>query len=482
MTSKKSILRSIAFLPLFYLLGQGVSGAEENRFPADFVWGVSTSAYQIEGGNTQSDWHDWERGTYIDDAGNSQSNIVDASRIGSAAKHYSLYEVDFDLARKVGVKSFHTSIEWSRIEPQRDVWDMNEVAHYREYLQKMKEKGLQPSISLFHVSKPKWFAAMRDASGSGWTSGDAVEEFAEFAAFAATQFGDLVDHWITLDEPVSYVMRAYKAIPPRSGGDFPPGEDSDAHALQAAATLLKAHAQAYKAIHRNDTVDADGDRKPALVSFVKSLTYFEAAGRYGFDNAARNIVDQLFNWAFFDGILDPARKGKINLIMGSKSYSEPYPDLADTLDYIGISYLSRKMVAAPKLSKTEIYDNPDAALKSDRGLEIYPQGLLSLLLVVNEKYHMPVMILGNGLADRLDNRRSQFIIDHVKAIADAMKQGVQVKGYYHWTLLHCFEWSQGYGMNYGLFNVDYRDPQKTRSWTEGARTYQRIVTNNGILE
>lgn len=197
-------------------------------FPAGFRWGVATAAHQYEGGNTNNSWYAWEQA----------GHIKSGERSGLACDWWRNAELDFDLAQQLGLSALRLSIEWSRIEPRPGEWDDAAIARYRQMLAGLRERGIEPMVTLHHFSNPLW---LEQRGAFLWS--EAPERFARFARFAAEHLADLCDMWCTVNEPNVYAIVGYVI------GDFPPGRGGFAAATRVQGNLARAHAAAYHAIH-----------------------------------------------------------------------------------------------------------------------------------------------------------------------------------------------------------------------------------------
>jgi beta-glucosidase len=275
-------------------------------FPEGFRWGAAGAAHQIEGGNTNNNWYQFE--TLPEFAG----KTVEPS--GAGVDGYARYESDADLLVDLGADVYRLSIEWSRVEPERDVWDEAEWAHYLAVIEALRARGVEPMITLHHFTDPIWTYDLRDlecASGPtdtnmcGWTNPEVPAEFAEFAAEAARRFGHLVDEWTTFNEPGGYLLSGYL------GGAFPPGEmnlsreDVGARILPVAAGMLDANAAAYASVKAADVIDADGDGIIARVGFTNSIQWILPADPDDpADVAAADRVRGLYGYLFPDAMIN----------------------------------------------------------------------------------------------------------------------------------------------------------------------------------
>lgn len=366
-----------------------------------FLWGAATSAHQVEGGNVHSDWWKWEKET----RGKEQS--------GRAADHYNKYKEDFELAKKLGHNAHRLSIEWARIEPTQGKWDMEAVAHYRAVFEELKKQELKIFLTLHHFTNPQWVAAQ-----GGWTNSKTVDCFAKYVEFVASQYGDIIDFWVTINEPMVYASQSFWHA------KWPPGmRRASLSLIRVVLNMAAAHRRAYRILHRH--------LPKAQVGIAKHLVAF----LYG-----ERMADLWFNHAFW-----ALTKG--------------------THDYLGVNYYFS--------SQWEKW----TGARSDLQWPINPHGFTHVLKHAAE-YKLPIYITENGLADSSDSIRPDFIRDHLRAVEEAQKAGADVRGYLHWSLLDNFEWADGFGPRFGLIEVDYETLE--RKPRPSAYVYKAIIEGRNL--
>jgi beta-glucosidase len=410
----------------------------------------------VEGGNIHNDWWRFEQ---------EPGNIHNDDKSGDAADHYVMYDEDFRLASEINQNAHRFSIEWSRIEPEEDRWDLEELQHYRNVLGSLKRHGMKPMVTLFHFTLPLWVADQ-----GGWENRKTIEDFTDYAEFVAHHLGEDVDLWVTVNEPSIYGVFSYAA------GLWPPKVRDTDRALRVMANLLKAHAQAYRTIHRVDRHDADLDGEPARVGLAKAIAILRPYCVFNpLDHMVAFYQDRVFNW----NPLESGISGIIDLdIPGAAGVHEIYPPLMDTYDFIGVNYYTRWMVKSHGVEN--LVSNPRSE-HTDLEWEIYPEGIYRVLMRVRE-YGKPIYITENGIADSEGSKRPRFIIDHLYRIWRAIEDGVHVEGYFHWSLMDNFEWAEGYRGRFGLYRVDFESPGKERTLTEGGGVLSAIAGSNGITK
>jgi beta-glucosidase len=397
------------------------------EFPKNFLWGAATSAHQVEGSNTNSDWWEWEK-----KGGGKEPS-------GAACRHYELYKEDFDLARDLYHNSHRLSLEWSRIEPQEGVFSEEALKHYRDVLLALKERGLQAIVTLHHFTNPAWFS-----KAGGWENKSSAGHFLRYTERVIEALGDQVRYWITINEPLIYVYHAYLL------GVWPPQKKSLWKALQVENNLSNAHIKTYRLIH---SIYKHKRLAPPCVSIAKNVQAFVACQPTFRNKFAVYLRDRWFNHRFVERLL-----------------------VAGTLDFIGINYYSRSLVETRSwwpahLGMDTCKDSDHQLKKNSLGWEIYPQGLYDLLIEF-KRYGLPLMITENGICIEDDSARWEFISEHLKCVHQAIKDGALVWGYLYWSLLDNYEWDKGFGARFGLVDVDYHSYKRTVR--ESARKFAQV--------
>jgi len=416
------------------------------KMPDDFLFGTATSAHQIEGGNDKNDWAAFER-----EAGRIKHGDVS----GQACDSWNRIDDDIALMQELGANSYRFSIEWSRLEPTDGVWDDAAWNHYAGQLKKLKAHGIAPMVTLLHFTLPHWLAQR-----GGATAADFPEKFGRFARVAAERLGPDVALWCTINEPNIMMYFGYVT------GIFPPGKKSNADAVHAFAGLVRAHAAA--------TVALKQVAPKAKVGAAIHLVDFEPKQRWNLaDWGAAHAAASAFNWAFCDSI----QSGHIRFnAPGFPSINEPLPACAP-VDFIGVNYYRRDLVHFALTTPGLIETGPGPGEQNDLGWEIHPEGLLVLLREVHHRYHVPIYITENGLADAHDTKRAPFLRQHLHALQRAVNEGIPVKGYYHWSLLDNFEWAEGFEPRFGLYKMNYKTLSRTP--TAGAEMFKKIARELG---
>jgi beta-glucosidase len=461
-----------------------------------FRFGAATAATQIEDMNTSTDWYLWTRPT-------ADGGLGHATFVGDATRGYSRALDDVGLVAALGVDSYRFSIEWARIEPTRDHIDETAIAHYRDELMALRAMGVRPLVTLHHFSNPVWVADPRDPSCSkgvsdtnlcGLGSRDGghliVDEMAAHARLMAERFGDLVDDWGTLNEPLNYLLAAYGVA------SYPPGRmtvfDLVNQFVPVVRDYIAAHAAMYHAIKAADTVDADGDGIAAEVGLSLSVADWQPSRDHKpstnpDDIAARDRLVYLFHYLFADAVLHGALDTDLD-----GNADEQHPEWAGTLDWLGLQYYFRGGVTAaiPLVANlTPCFGGfdfgaclpaPDPTYCVPRmGYEGWIDGIHDILIAFHQRYpDLPLVVSEAGIATDLGKRRAENIVRVLEAIARARDEGVDVRGYYHWSLTDNFEWAEGFAPHFGLYTVDYAT--YARSPTEGADVLAEIARSRTL--
>ena len=459
-----------------------------------FRFGVASAATQIEDNNTHTDWYAWTQ-PMPDGAGKD-------TFVGNAADGYTMDLQDVQLVKQLNMDSYRFSIEWARIEPQKGVIDEAAIQHYRDELMALRSLGIRPLVTIHHFSNPVWVDDPRTggcpASGPSDTNlcglGDPVggpmivDAMAQHAALIAQRFGDLVDEWGTENEPVNYLIAAYAV------GQFPPGgfalSDIVGKFVPVVRNYLEAHARMYDAIKANDTVDADGDGIAASVGLSLSVAdWVPSRGNHESANpddiAARDRLVYLFHYMYIDSIENGTFDANLD-----GTPDEQHPSWQGKLDWLGLQYYFRAGVTAqPALFPAPVSLTPctsgtdlGACLQAEQptfcvpqmGYEFWSDGIHDVLVDFSKRYpNLPLVVTESGIATDVGARRAEAIVRVLESISRARDEGVDVRGYYHWSLTDNFEWAMGFSPHFGLYSVDYTTYARTP--TEGATVYGDIA-------
>jgi beta-glucosidase len=467
---------------------ESISSQQNFLFPEGFLWGAATSHFQVEGNpfeinNRLSDWSLWTQ---------DPTRIADQTNADTASDFFQRYADDIDLLTTLNLNSFRLSLNWAAICPgpatsENENVSKEMIAYYRRVLQTAKDKKIKTFVTLFHFCVPQWLAIE-----GGWENEKTAHEFARFAKIVAKELGDLVDFWQTLNEPLSYAYESYV------NGLWPPGLRNEyVRCFLVIRNQLVGHAEAYKAIH-----DIDDS---AQVSYALHWRSFMARNTSNpldlFVAYCRNkIFNHLFPMAIQSGYLNCPFP--LNLFKQLSSLAGPIPGLKDSADFLGINYYTREICEfSPHAPFIPLGIRSNIALMSVNALgwETYPAALLKLLTIETLPYtknskgqERPIYITENGYGSRFaanltegdwsleDPDRCEYLYSHLLSIYKAIKAGINIKGYLHWSLLDNFEWAEGLQIRFGLVRVAY--PSQERTPRDSAHLYSKIASSNSLID
>ena len=389
----------------------------------------------------------------------------------------------------MGLNSYRFSIEWSRLQPTPETWDEAAFVRYDQILQACKDNGLKPMVTLHHFTNPQWFA-----DHGGWLSPDAVELFMQYAKKAVERWSTQVDFWCTFNEPMVLAVGGY------AGGFMPPDLRQPHLVGEASHNLFLAHTLTYDLIH----ADAKIKNLPEpLVGIAHNMLEFEPLRHWHpLDLILSRTLDAFYNRAWLDAITG----GKLRFAfpgMVPRASEKEQRVGRSTCDYIGINYYTKAVVAfrfrprswrpspSPisrienKVSPAELppfdltFARPNDVC-SDVDWAIYPQGFEKIIRRV-ARFGKPIFITENGIADKKDALRPQYLKQHLAVVQKLRAEKVDVRGYYHWSLLDNFEWIKGFKPRFGLLRMNYKTLE--REWTKSAWLYRDFIRedlkNNG---
>lgn len=427
---------------------------KKNDFPAHFDWGVATSAYQIEGAAAQggrgpSVWDTFCRTT---------ENIADASNGDVACDHYNRLTADLDLIASLGVNAYRFSMSWSRVQPDgQGAWNEEGFDFYDRLINGLRDRGIKPYLTLFHWDLPQ---ALQDQGG--WVNREVCTHFAHYAAEVARRFGDRVASICTHNEPWVVSILGYEQ------GIFAPGIKDRKIAYQVGHHLMLSHGMALKEMR------AQGCQVPMGIVLNQSPIY--PASDSPEDIAKATMDDGIVVRWYMDPLFEGRYPKDVWAELGEDAPTVLPGDMEtirQPMDFLGINYYTRNFSSAGETWDVAETGNP----LTDMGWEIYAPGLTELLCRLHRDYSLPtVFITENGAAfkDQLINGRVEdvqriaYLHDHIQATLQALEQGVNVGGYFVWSLLDNFEWASGYTKRFGIVHVDYetqcRTPKDSALW------------------
>ncbi|MED5621989.1 GH1 family beta-glucosidase [Ideonella sp. BN130291] len=442
-------------------------------FPSDFLWGAATSAYQIEGspladGAGPSIWHRFVRTPGL---------VKDGDTGDVACDHYRRMEADVQLMRELGLKAYRFSIAWARVLPQgRGAVNPGGLAFYERLVDTLLANGIQPMATLYHWDLP---AALDDRGG--WLNPDVADWFADYARLVFRKLDDRIKLWATLNEPWVVTDGGYLH------GALAPGHRNRFEAPIASHNLLRAHGAAVRAYR------AEGKHQVGLVVNIEPKY---PATQSAADLAATARADAYMNRQYLDPVFLGRYPDEMREVFGEAWPEWPAEDfqlIGEPIDFLGINYYTRSVTRHDEVNwpvRASAVKQPGATY-TETGWEVFPQGLTDTLVWARDRYGaIPQYVTENGAAffdpptaedGQVDDPlRVNYLRKHIAAIAQARAQGVDLRGYFAWSLLDNMEWSLGYSKRFGLVHVDFATQQRTPK--HSARYYAGVIARNGAAE
>ena len=452
------------------------------KFPDDFIWGVATSSFQIEGATELGGRGEsiWDRFCQQDGA------IADGSDGRVACDHYHRFADDVQMMADLGLQSYRFSVAWPRILPS-GYGAVNEegLAFYDRLVDALLERGIDPFVTLYHWDLPQ---ALQDQGG--WPARDTAKAFVEYADVVSRRLGDRVTSWITHNEPWCIAVLGHL------NGEHAPGHKSLDETLRTSHHLLLSHGEAVPVIRAN-VPDAE-------VGITLNLLPGGPASSSEADRAAWRHLDGTFNRWFLEPLYgrgypqdildDYVERG--SLTSPTLPFVEPgdLEAIAVPTDFLGINYYSRAVVRSDQVPEEENLPVevavPEGAEHTDMGWEVYPRGLYELLTDLHRTYDPPALyVTENGAAYAQgpdesgaipDQKRLDYLREHFNAAHAAMAEGAPLAGYFVWSLMDNFEWAFGYEKRFGIVWVDYETLERTPK--ASALWYREVIRANGVPE
>jgi beta-glucosidase len=408
------------------------------KFPANFLWGTATSPTQVEG-HIENEWTNFT----AQDGGNCRV----------ACDHYHRYPEDIDWMSKLGVNAYRMGIEWSRLQSAAFApLNQNELARYVDMLDRLKAKGITPMVVLHHFSNPPWINAI-----GGWTNAATIPAFVDYVGKLVAALKDRVYLWNTFNEPDTYACLAYLL------GGFPPQRKGRLGQFRKViAHMAQAHALASRVI-RNENF---AHRKPE-VGISKNWTFFHAYKKFSlWDRTTAFACHYTFNKFVLDAFLGGGRH--------------------EASTFVGLNYYGRVRFhhfhAMVPASGAPVKRLKDFGFICDDMVERHPEGLKKILPYLGRKFHLPIYITEHGAASGDETFREQDLRENLAALQDAISEGVDVRGFFYWSLLDNFEWQFGYAKKFGLLAVDFANEKLPRTMKPLAEAYAKICRENLVQD
>jgi beta-glucosidase len=442
-------------------------------FPADFLWGAATSAYQIEGspladGAGASIWHRFSH---------TPGCVARADNGDTACDHYRRFAEDISLMRELGLTAYRFSVSWSRVLPQgRGAVNPRGLDFYDRLVDGLLEAGIEPVPTLYHWDLP---AALDDLGG--WLNPEIADWFSDYADVLFRALDDRVMMWTTLNEPWVVADGGYLH------GKLAPGHRSIFEPPIASHHLLRAHARAVEAYR------ATGRHR---IGLVVNLEPKYSASRSAEDLDATRRADAYMNRQYLDPVFLGKYPEELAEIFGDARPAFPSSEteaIRQPIDFLGVNYYTRSVTRAdPRSYPVRACRLPQRrSTHTQTGWEVYPDGLADILLWVTERYgKIPLYVTENGAAFYdpprpagavKDPLRVSYLKDHLRAASRAREQGADLRGYFVWSLLDNFEWSHGYSKRFGIIHVDFETQRRTVK--SSGRFYAEVIrTRGGVLD
>lgn len=399
------------------------------KFPNGFLWGAATSSHQVEGGN-RNDWSEWEDSELrIKNYELRMKKKFDHDNFvsGAACDSYNHWSDDLECIKKLNLNAYRFSIEWSRIEPEEGKFSEKGMDYYRKIIKDLKANNIIPFITLWHFTTPIWMAKK-----GGWTSSEINKFFLRYVEKIVTEFKNDVDFWVTFNEPDIYAGFSFLK------GEWPPEKKNIFLYCKSLFNLIKVHNDSYLLIKKIDS--------RAQVGIAKHNIYFEA-----YENRVINLVLKKFmDWWWNSFIFNRIKKYQ---------------------DFLGLNHYNHNRI------NYGFYKNENKIM-SDMGWEFYPSSIYFALIDL-KKYNKPIYITENGWAESGDVHRLNFIQETLENVHKTIEDGVDVRGYFYWSLLDNFEWARGFEPKFGLCEVNRKTFE--RKARPSAKVYAEICKNNGFV-
>ncbi len=392
-----------------------------STFPSDFLFGTSTSSYQTEGNNHNSDWFEWEKERRL-------------TPCGLACNSWERFEEDINLIKDFGLQAYRLSLEWSKIFESPTKINYKVLEHYKRILFLLKENRIKTFVTLQHHTLPKWLA-------KGWENSDIVNLFEKYVEVVGKSLYKYVDAWLPVNEPAVNTMFGYLL------GQFPPGKSSHRAVIRVAKNQIQSYFRAYH------TLKEISSNIP--VGFVKQMILFKPYRNVSSDKLLSFYSDYAFNSVY----LNAFKKNRLPFSL------KKLEGLSESIDFWGLNYYTHKWVSCSFPEKRRF--NCDRAVDvTQMGWEWDAEGLQTAIKRLWDIKKIPIYITENGIATSEDCKRKLYIYLHLKSVLKTLAENIDVRGYFYWSLLDNFEWVHGYNPTFGLAGVD-------------SKTFSRLPRSSG---
>lgn len=384
-----------------------------------FLWGAATSAHQVEGGNFNNDWWEFEQ----------SGNIADGSSSHPSCDHYRYFQQDIDNLASLGCNAYRFSIEWSRVQPDPHTFAYSEIDHYHDVLTGLLDRQIEPVLTLHHFTNPLWLAKI-----GGWENPSVVDSFGRYVQRMVDEYSDKVKWWVTINEPNVFLILGYllKYWPPQKRRNF-------VSLFKSFKNMVAAHKLAYQIIHTGSS--------EAKVSIAHHMSVLDPWRDNILDHGAVKLYDWCWNQALLNKVLTH-------------------------LDYIGVNYYTRQRVAFP----LRLFPTPGREAGFAQW-EICPEGLLRVLRRLS-RHKLPLVITEFGMPQQANISAGQYLEEGIMMVRKAIAEHIDLRGFFYWSLLDNFEWREGLSYRFGLYEVNYQT-QKRQIRKVGER-YKKLIEDFNI--
>ncbi|MCX8026356.1 MAG: family 1 glycosylhydrolase [Thermodesulfovibrionales bacterium] len=403
-----------------------------------FLWGVATSAFQLEG-SPYADWTSWD-------------DVLCASP--DITNHYYCYKDDLKLLNELGVNAYRFSVEWSRIQPRENRWDISALQHYSDIVSILIDNGITPMVTIHHFTHPLWFIKKYP-----WHEDSSIEKFMLFVERVVKTLSK-VRYWITFNEPYVLLLGGYIE------GCMPPGIRDVKTSVKALQNILICHSMAYDLIHSHV--------KDAEVSIAHNMASFAPWHRYNpFDRILSKIAKRFYNHSIIDAFMTGVLKVKFPFY---EEFIKELP-IKGKLDFFGLNYYTRLHLRFNPFRRMFIeirHRDLDGFGLTDLGWEIHPKGLEKVIKTAS-RLNVPIIITENGIATKNSHKKIVYMKRHIDVVEQCIKKGYDIRGYFYWSLIDNYEWLQGLDARFGLYKVDFKTFK--RQPTTAAKYYSYLISS-----
>ena len=429
-----------------------------NKFRDDFLWGAATASAQIEGG-----WNEDGRTPSIWDLAPA-NKIKGNANCHTACDHFHRVKEDIALMKEMGLKSYRFSVSWSRIQPEENEINKKGLDFYINLVDELRKANIEPLVTIYHWDLPIWVHQK-----GGFLSEEIIPLFEKYTKIVVDALSDKVTYWIPMNEPQCFIMLGYCYMV------HAPFKFGLQNIPKATRICMLAHAASVKAIRKYAKTPAKIGIAMAAGAFIpkdNSTSEIETARRKTF-NSGIGLMNNRW-WS------DPILLGKPVTAYGVfKTYERDMVEIYQPLDFVGLNVYQPYGVSKRKL---------DESRKTSMGWAIDGDVLYWTIRFYCERYHLPVMVTENGMANDdcvgadgkvHDEKRIAFLRDYLGGVKRAVNEGIDVLGYQHWSLMDNFEWAEGYGPRFGLIHIDYKTQKRTLK--DSAYFYKKVIESNGAI-